>query len=100
MPLKNDEIDISFHLFLEGPVPEFEKNIKNDNIKGSFNNYIDKMRWVGGQSNVYVCLRGVGGWSVKCLRRHLFTVFPFFQSFFTQNFHILQQIIYFSVTFC
>ena len=48
MPLKNDEIDISFHLFLlEGPVPEFEKNIKNVNIKGSFNNYIDKMRGEG-----------------------------------------------------
>ena len=37
--------------------------------KGSFNNYVDKRRWVGGQLNVYVCLRGVGTWSVKCLRR-------------------------------
>ena len=28
--------------------------------QGAFNNYIDKKRWVGGQPNVYVCLRGVG----------------------------------------
>ena len=38
--------------------------------KGAFNNYVDKREWVGGQSIVYVCLRRVGGWSVKCLRRH------------------------------
>ena len=36
---------------------------------GSFNNYVDKRRWVGGRLNVYVCLRGVGRWSGKCLCR-------------------------------
>ena len=34
--------------------------------KGSFKNYVDKMRWLG----------GVGGWSVWCLRRHISLVFP------------------------
>ena len=48
--------------------------------KGSFNNYVNSYRWVGGQSNVYVysidglffvyyvCLQGVGGWLKKVKR--------------------------------
>lgn len=30
---------------------------------GAFNNYVDKKGWLGGQSNVFFCLRGVGGQS-------------------------------------
>ena len=33
---------------------------------GSFSNHVDKMRWVGGLSNVHNCPRKVGGWSLKC----------------------------------
>ena len=31
-------------------------------------NYVDKMRQVGGQSNVHYCPRNVGRQSVQCLR--------------------------------
>ena len=46
-----------------------KSNLKCSLGMGSFTNYVDKMRWVGGQSNVHDCLRKVGRWSVKCPRR-------------------------------
>ena len=34
--------------------------------KGSFTNHVDKMRLVGGKSNVHDRPRKVGRWSLKC----------------------------------
>ena len=30
---------------------------------------------MGGHPNVYVCLHGVGGWSVQCLHRHFLILY-------------------------
>ena len=35
--------------------------IEGGHRKGTFNNYVDKKGWVGGRSNIYVCLGGMGG---------------------------------------
>ena len=52
----------------------FDKNMyfwirsMSSTSKGSFKNHVDKMRWVGGWSNVHDCPREVGRWSCKCPR--------------------------------
>ena len=55
--------------------------------KGALNNYVDKKGWVGGQSNVYVCLCGVGGFSEICLHRH-FPKGPFISKYLFRDLRI------------